>query len=161
MKRTTALFGAAAAVILVAAASWTISQEIGTPTEIDISETDIEAGKALYVKSCAVCHGVNLEGQPDWRSPSADGRLPAPPHDEQGHTWHHPDRVIFEYTKLGGKAALAIQGMEFDSGMPGFGQDLSDEQIWNILAYIKSTWPDRVRETQAERTDFDNQQRDN
>ncbi|MDO8276710.1 MAG: hypothetical protein Q7T63_01135 [Burkholderiaceae bacterium] len=24
-----------------------------------------------------------------WRSPGADGRTPAPPHDETGHTWHH------------------------------------------------------------------------
>lgn len=42
--------------------------------------------------------------------------------------------------------------MDFDSGMPGFGEQLSDEDIWNILAYIKSTWPERIRVIQAERT---------
>ncbi|EPX77552.1 Cytochrome c family protein [Litoreibacter arenae DSM 19593] len=36
--------------------------------------------------------------------------------------------------------------------MPGFGDQLSDTEIWNIIAYIKSTWPDRVRANQAERT---------
>ena len=47
---------------------------------------DIAQGETLYVQSCASCHGANLEGQPDWRTPDATGRLPAPPHDETGHT---------------------------------------------------------------------------
>ena len=36
--------------------------------------------------------------------------------------------------------------------MPGFGATLSDQQIWDVLAYIKSTWPPRVRAFQDERT---------
>ena len=60
--------------------------------------------------------------------------------------------MLFDYTKLGGKAALAAQGVDFESGMPGFGDQLTDDQIWNILAYIKSTWPDRQRQIQAERS---------
>jgi mono/diheme cytochrome c family protein len=47
---------------------------------------------------------------------------------------------------------MAEQGMEFDSGMPGFGEQLTDQEIWNIIGYIKSTWPDRIREIQAVRT---------
>ncbi len=116
---------------------------------------DIAQGEALYAQNCAACHGANLEGQPDWRTPDADGRLPAPPHDETGHTWHHPDRMLFEYTKLGGREALARQGVEFDSGMPGFDDVLTDREIWNILAYIQSTWPERERAAQAERTAAD------
>jgi mono/diheme cytochrome c family protein len=50
---------------------------------------------------------------------------------------------------------MAAQGMDFDSGMPGFEGQLSDEEIWNILAYIKSTWPERIRSIQAERTAAD------
>jgi mono/diheme cytochrome c family protein len=61
--------------------------------------------------------------------------------------------LLFNYTKLGGKAALAAQGMDFDSGMPGFSDSLTDAEIWNILGYIKSTWPERMRETQASRTE--------
>jgi len=37
--------------------------------------------------------------------------------------------------------------------MPGFGDELTDAQIWNILAFIKSTWPDRQREVQAARSE--------
>lgn len=116
------------------------------------AQVDIASGQDLYVENCAACHGANLEGQADWQSPGADGRLPAPPHDRTGHTWHHPDSVLFGYTQLGGTELMNQQGMDFDSGMPGFGDTLSDEEIWNILAYIKSTWPDRERDVQAERS---------
>jgi mono/diheme cytochrome c family protein len=68
---------------------------------------------------------------------------------------------LFDYTKLGGKAALARQGVDFKSGMPGFGDQLSDAQIWNILAYIKSTWPNRQREVQAERSAAEPQRQGN
>jgi len=147
----------AAVVALSALAIWYVAQGKETPAPLVFADADISAGQVLYGDFCAACHGANLEGQPDWRSPGEDGRLPAPPHDDQGHTWHHPDRVLFDYTKLGGKIALANQGVEFDSGMPGFGEDLRDEEILNILAYIKSTWPDRLREVQAERSELDNQ----
>jgi mono/diheme cytochrome c family protein len=113
---------------------------------------DIVAGQNLYVETCASCHGANLEGQPNWRSPDADGVLPAPPHDASGHTWHHDDDLLFEYTKQGGAGALAARGVtDFNSGMPAFGETLTDDEIWNILAYIRSTWPKREQEVQASR----------
>jgi len=113
---------------------------------------DVEQGQTLYATYCAACHGTNLEGQAGWRSPGPDGRLPAPPHDENGHTWHHGDQLLFDYTKLGGKAEMAKRGVEFDSGMPAFGDQLTDTEINNVLAYIKSTWPERLQIMQAERS---------
>src|SRR3546814_8986604 len=56
-------------------------------------------GKAIYAYACAACHGAKLQGQPRWRERLANGRLPAPPHDDTGHTWHHPDAVLFEDRK--------------------------------------------------------------
>lgn len=105
----------------------------------------VALGRSVYAEHCAECHGKNLEGETDWRTPKGDGTLPAPPHDENGHTWHHGDEVLFRYTKEGG-AAIAPAG--FKSGMPGFGGTLSDEQIWAVLAFIKSTWPEPVRQRQ-------------
>lgn len=134
----------------VSLGGWLMTQAATTdaaPQSFDLAE-----GKELYQSNCASCHGADLEGQPDWRSPGPGGVLPAPPHDETGHTWHHADSILFDYTKLGGKAALARQGVSFESGMPGFADQLDDAQIWSILAYIKSTWPDRHRQTQAERS---------
>lgn len=117
------------------------------------SNSDVNAGAALYVDNCASCHGKDLEGQPDWRSQNEDGILPAPPHNEQGHTWHHGDALLFEYTKLGGQAALEATGATgFKSGMPSFEGQLSDEEIWDVLAFIKSTWSERAQNSQAERS---------
>jgi len=121
---------------------------------------DIEQGAALYAESCAACHGTDLQGQPDWRSAAVDGILPAPPHDETGHTWHHSDSILFDYTRLGGREALAQQGLEFDSGMPEFGETLTDAEIWNILAFIQSTWPERQRNVQSMRTQSELEQGD-
>lgn len=70
-----------------------------------------------------------------------------------GHTWHHDNQLLFEYTKLGGADALAARGIEdFNSGMPGFEGTLTSEDIWDVLAYIRSTWPDDVQQMQASRT---------
>ena len=62
----------------------------------ELENRDLDRGQALYADSCAACHGANLEGQPDWRVPGADGILPAPPHDETGHTWHHDNQLLFD-----------------------------------------------------------------
>jgi mono/diheme cytochrome c family protein len=133
-----------------AGAAW-LAATVGTP-ETAATKADPVAGAALYQEYCASCHGADLEGQPDWQSPGSDGRLPAPPHDASGHTWHHPDSMLFDYVKLGGAEALARQGVTYDSGMPGFADQLSDMQIRNILAYIRSAWPEREREFQAARS---------
>ena len=106
---------------------------------------DLSRGAAVYAEACASCHGGMLEGQPDWRSPGPDGRLPAPPHDKTGHTWHHPDDVLFRIVKEG---TAAVVGGGYESDMPGFGGDLSDAEIRAVLAYIKSTWPERERSYQ-------------
>nr|WP_245758888.1 cytochrome c [Tropicimonas isoalkanivorans] len=124
----------------------------GTHTQRQPEDVDIADGEALYQAHCAACHGARLEGQENWQTASGDGPPPAPPHDASGHTWHHGDDLLFTYTKLGGAETLARQGVQFESGMPGFGEDLSDRDIWNILAFIKSTWPQRVKEVQAART---------
>nr|WP_162804703.1 cytochrome c [Tritonibacter mobilis] len=106
-------------------------------------------GATLYQQNCASCHGAELQGQPDWRSPGPEGRLPAPPHDATGHTWHHGDDILFRITREG---TAAVVGGGYESDMPGFGDSLSDAEIRAILDYIKSTWPERERTYQRERT---------
>lgn len=116
---------------------------------VTIPYQDAEAialGEAVYADHCASCHGAGLEGEPDWRTVKENGLRPAPPHDETGHTWHHSDDQLFDLTKHGLTAVLARRGIEYESDMIGFGDVLSDEEILAALAYIKSTWPDRVIE---------------
>ncbi len=101
-------------------------------------------GRSLYAEHCASCHGVSLEGQPGWQVRRPDGKLPAPPHDESGHTWHHPDAVLFALTKYG--PARVIGDPAYQSDMPGYDETLTDEQIIAVLSYIKSTWPQAIRD---------------
>ena len=106
-------------------------------------------GAKVYEQHCAACHGAKLEGQPEWRRRLPNGRMPAPPHDESGHTWHHPDNVLFGITKRGLVPPYAPAGYESD--MPAFGGKLTDEEIWAVLAFIKSPWKSReVLETRRE-----------
>jgi len=105
-------------------------------------------GRSLYALHCASCHGANLEGQPDWQSPLPSGRLPAPPHDASGHTWHHSDTELLTITKSG--MGGLVPG--YASDMPAFKGVLTDDQISAVIAFIKSTWPSREREYQAERS---------
>lgn len=113
------------------------------------SAAALVAGEVVYVEYCQECHGDQLQGQSNWQTRKAHGRLPAPPHDETGHTWHHPDQVLFAMTKYG-PSVMAGQGYESD--MPAYDGVLSDAQIWQVLDYIKSTWPDNIRQEQARRT---------
>ena len=118
----------------------------------ELANRNLENGFNNYQEYCASCHGVNLEGQANWRSRNQDGTLPAPPHDETGHTWHHETEMLFEYTKLGGQVTLEAVGVKnFTSGMPAFGDVLTDEQIWEVLSYIRSTWPQHIQDAHATR----------
>lgn len=140
---------------LAVAGAWRwMSPNSGTgPIRLLVAEADPERGAVLYLEHCASCHGAELEGQPNWRSPGPDGVLPAPPHDASGHTWHHTDEILFRYTKLGGARLMAEQGVRgFESGMPAFEGVLSEAEIRDVLAFIKSSWPERERSFQREVT---------
>ncbi|MCC8430564.1 cytochrome c [Reyranella aquatilis] len=115
------------------------------PVRIDPGDPNqVALGKRLYATACASCHGVSLEGQPDWQRRLPSGRLPAPPHDASGHTWHHPDDYLVRVTQLG--PAAYPDGYQTD--MPGFHDALTVGEIAAILAYIKSTWPADIRARQ-------------
>lgn len=122
------------------------------PAYIDPSDQELVAiGKKIYANNCASCHGAMLEGQPDWRVRQANGRLPAPPHDETGHTWHHPDAVLIDITKNGlVPGVTAPPG--YVSDMRAYGKLLTEHDILAVLAYIKSSWPKEALAAQKEIT---------
>lgn len=153
MLRVTVFAGVAVAA-LIAIAALAQQQDVKASTEDltflgeAVSSDEIALGQDLYTANCASCHGGDLEGQPDWKRRLDTGRMPAPPHDESGHTWHHADRQLFTITKLG--VSAIVPG--YKSDMPAFDGILTDDEIVAVLAYIKSTWPERQRGFQAEVT---------
>lgn len=153
MTRRTLITAVAAIIAIIVAAGFYLFAD-ASPAPAYISPSDaalVARGKSIYAAQCAACHGAALEGQPDWRMRLSNGRLPAPPHDASGHTWHHPDKVLFDIVKNGlvpGKTAP--EG--YQSDMPAYGSLLSDEDITAVLAYIKSRWPPELLELQRKVT---------
>lgn len=139
----------------VSADHWSVRQDRLSPpsTGVHRQQADprnteqVTIGQAVYAQHCASCHGKNLEGQSNWRQRLPTGHYPAPPHDETGHTWHHPDRYLFETIKYGWQR-FAPPG--YQSTMQGFQEVLSDEEIWAVLAFIKSRWPLTIQAQQEQ-----------
>ena len=118
------------------------------------AQSKLLMGEGLYQENCASCHGANLEGQPEWRTRLPSGRMPAPPHNASGHTWHHADRVIADIVKRG---PAAVVGGGYQSDMPGYEGVLTDDEISSIIDFIKNTWPEKERGFQQDRTRDDEQ----
>jgi mono/diheme cytochrome c family protein len=136
---------AALIAVVISFMAWRSASKTGRADPDDPKQ--VALGEKVYAASCAECHGANLEGQPDWQTRRPDGKLPAPPHDVSGHTWHHPNSYLFDVTKHGVQA-YAPPG--YQSDMPGFADKLSDDEIWAVIAFIESKWPRLVRQRHAE-----------
>lgn len=135
-------------VLMAAAGGWYVMRAQSAGPDM-ADPAHIAEGKALYDAQCASCHGIDLEGEAGWQNRRADGTLPAPPQDETGHTWHHPDQQLFAITKHG---LAPFAGADYKTNMKGFGDVLSDDEIQAVLDYIKSRWPAEIRAQQAEIT---------
>jgi len=101
------------------------------------SKIMIAKGKLAYENNCISCHQVNLSGAENWKELNEDGHRKAPPLNGTGHTWHHDDKTLHSIIKYG----LAKLVSNYQGKMAGFGDVLNDDEIDNILAYIKSYWP--------------------
>jgi mono/diheme cytochrome c family protein len=144
MKRSYLILGS------VALAALGLTYSITLPTEtaeasITLKPNEpavVSLGKQVYAQNCASCHGIALQGQANWRKRGNDGYMPAPPHDETGHTWHHPDNYLFLMTKYGIEKMI---GKAYPNNMPAYEGKLSDNEIIAVLSFIKSMWPNNVK----------------
>lgn len=142
-----------AVLAIVSLASACGSDDRSGPDSVTDSADPVERGERIYGTYCATCHGESGEGQPHWNIPKSDGTLPPPPLNGSGHTWHHGDGTLYKQIKLGGGY---LDLPDFKSGMPAFSDQLSHQEIIDVLAYVKSLWSDQairgmsIREAQAE-----------
>ena len=147
MRSPTLLIGAC---LVVAGVGFSVFQLFSAKMGFELEPQNralVLMGEQIYAVNCAACHGKNLEGQANWKSPGPDGKMPAPPHDHTGHTWHHADKLLFEITKYGVKK---FAGENYESNMPAYEGTLSDREIVASLTYIKSRWPEAIRKRHDE-----------
>ena len=105
------------------------------------SKQIINHGKTLYKENCASCHGINLEGNPNWQTGvDEDGHRLAPPLDGSGHTWHHSKEEISSIIRYG----LGMYDDNYQGKMIGV-KNLSDEESSLIYEYIYNMWPVDIR----------------
>ena len=94
------------------------------PAETANSADNIEDGHTSYGSSCAGCHGY------DGRTPTKLGQslYPEAPSLAAAHVQNYSDQEIF----------VIIRGGIRLSGMPGFGHSQTDDQIWNLVHYVRT-----------------------
>lgn len=107
------------------------------PLDRKLGSAQVARGKAVYEAHCMTCHGPGGKGQPgDWRIRDADGYYPPPPLDDSAHAWHHPTAALLETIRDG-----SPQGQ---GRMPAWKGTLSEREMQDVVAYIKSLWSDPV-----------------
>jgi cytochrome c oxidase cbb3-type subunit 2 len=89
-------------------------------------------GKKLYLDNCAVCHGDEGHGQPGVAPDLLDDTF-------LGEAGDMPDAAYFAIISGGSdaKAALGRKG-EKDGGMTAFGGQLTKDDIWSVVAWIRA-----------------------
>ena len=104
-------------------------------------EFNIENGEILYQKNCSSCHMKNLNGHPKWQTElDEDGHRQAPPLNGTGHTWHHAPKDLFQTIRYGYKKI----DPNYKGKMIG-NKNLTDDEVWSILNYIKNIWPENIK----------------
>lgn len=84
----------------------------------------IAAGKNLYDMDCASCHGADETGP----TPAGRGMLPRTVALDSTTLQTYTDRELF---------SIIREGVRF-TGMPGFLGTETNEQIWNVVDYLRS-----------------------
>ena len=111
------------------------SEPVEAPTPVEAREVSgPRTGEQIFALTCAACHGADGAGDDDWMVRGDDGRLPPPPLNGEGHTWHHSDGVLYGIVSEGGL------GLGFGSNMPAFKDELTREEIIEVLEYVKTLW---------------------
>jgi mono/diheme cytochrome c family protein len=105
----------------------------------DIPRPILEAGKGLYDKNCADCHGKQGEGREPAAPPLAKNRAVTMS------SAVNPIRMV-----LFGGYSPGTAGNPRPFGMPPYSLTLSDEEIAEILIYVRSSWGNNARPIQGE-----------
>jgi mono/diheme cytochrome c family protein len=103
-------------------------EEASAGNPVPSSPESIARGRELFFSSCTQCHGESGRGD----GPLA-GSLAIPPANLYDHVPYHPDQFFFQVITNG------LSGV-----MPAFGSQLSEEDRWHVLNYLRSQFGEPV-----------------
>ena len=104
-------------------------------------EEVISLGIKVYEANCIKCHKAELKGADNWKTNrDEDGHRLAPPLNGYGHSWHHSPEQIFNTIRYG----LVYFDPNYEGKMNA-NDKLSDEEIWSVIEYMYSIWPEDVQ----------------
>lgn len=131
---------AAAGAVLLAAVGWWMHDTgyLLSDSVVAVTPAQVTTGRGLYAANCAICHGTDLEGAPDWR-PTLAGVAP-PPHTADGPAARRHDTYLIRMVRDG--SAVMHDDRNRD-GMPAFANLLSNREIHAVVAFLKERWPHR------------------
>ncbi|MBI3815398.1 MAG: cytochrome c [Nitrospinae bacterium] len=96
------------------------------------NEKSLAEGEWLYDTRCSACHGGNLDGN----GPEAEGLFPKPANFIYLLTTiKTKESYLFWRIKEGGPG-LPKEWMPWNSAMPVWKEELTDEEIWKIILYL-------------------------
>lgn len=125
------------------------SPNVTTVSSVDSSELSsvIASGQQVYVTHCQECHTSTLSGDSNWKTgKDEDGHRLPPPLNGYGHSWHHSPEQIFNTVKHG----LIYFDPNYEGKMNG-NSKLTDQEIWSVIEYIYSIWPEEIQVEYATR----------
>jgi mono/diheme cytochrome c family protein len=100
-------------------------------------------GARVYQEHCAICHGPEAQGHPDWQTP---GIVVAPPLNGTGNAWKRKHNELVAIIKQGAKR-------KNEPVMPGWAGRLSEQEIEDVIVWFQALWPtdvyDRWRKANA------------
>jgi mono/diheme cytochrome c family protein/uncharacterized membrane protein len=120
--------GIGSALLLAGSMILLVNQDDPTPTAlavnpIPLTQESITAGREVYLENCTTCHGQDGLGD----GPGATGLNPPPANLTEPHVGVHTDGDLHWWISHG-----------IPPAMPPFGEDLTQDEIWNVINYVRS-----------------------
>lgn len=97
-----------------------------------VSRADLEEGQRVYIQECVYCHGDALDGNGMF----ADGLRPRPANfRDPGTIAQLSESYVFWRVAKGGPG-LPLEGKPWNSAMPAWEDELTIEEMWQVIAYL-------------------------
>lgn len=102
------------------------------PAGMEVNEANLAAGKRIYYRNCMYCHGDDLDGQGHF----ANAFNPLPANFRDGGTISQLEETYVYWRVATGGPGLPQGATPWNSSMPVWQDFLSDEEIWQVVAYV-------------------------